>query len=194
MDTPSEVLLHVLLALAAVVATGRLLAWLFRAIGQPPVIGEVVGGIVLGPSCLGLVWPQAGAFLLPSSVAPYLQLLAELGVILYMFVVGLELNPRLLRARARTAGIISTASMATPLLLGAAIAPLFYPDLAGEVPLAAFALFVGMAIAVTAFPVLARILTDRQMQRTPLGALALGCAALNDVAAWCLLALAIGVA
>src|SRR5947209_6957807 len=190
-----DALLHVLVALAAVLVTGRLLSLLFRYVGQPPVIGEVVGGIVLGPSLLGQVWPQAAAFVLPPAVAPYLGVIAQLGVILYMFLVGLELNPSVLRERAHTTVAISHASIVAPFLLGAALALVLYPRLSSsDVSFTSFALFVGVAMSITAFPVLARILTDRRMQTTRLGIIALGCAATDDVTAWCLLAFVVGVA
>jgi Kef-type K+ transport system membrane component KefB len=191
----SDALVHVLIALAAVVLAGRLLAVLFRHLGQPPVIGEVVAGILLGPSLLGRVWPEAAAFVLPASVAPFLGVLAQLGVILYMFLVGLELNLGALRQRARATVAIAHAGIAVPFLLGAALALFLYPRFSSrDVPFTSFALFVGVALSVTAFPVLARILTDRHLQRTPLGVLALGCAATADVTAWCLLAFVVGVA
>src|SRR5262249_34963332 len=121
--------------------------------------------------------------------------ISQLGVILYMFLVGLELNPGLLRARARAAVTISQTSIVVPFLMGAALALVLYPRLSSrDVSFTSFALFVGVATSITAFPVLARILTDRRMQRTPLGVLALGCAAANDVTAWCLLAFVVGVA
>jgi Kef-type K+ transport system membrane component KefB len=190
-----EALVHVLVALLAVLVTGRLLGRLFRLVGQPPVIGEVVGGILLGPSLLGQVWPEAAAFVLPDDVAPYLGVISQLGVILYMFLVGLELNLGVLRARAHATVAISHASIVVPFLLGATLALVLYPRLSSrEVPFTSFALFVGVALSITAFPVLARILTDRRMQKTPLGILALGCAATNDVTAWCLLAFVVGVA
>jgi Kef-type K+ transport system membrane component KefB len=190
-----DALVHVLAALLAVLVAGRLLGLLFRYVGQPPVIGEVVGGILLGPSLLGQVWPGAAQFILPPSVAPYLGVIAQLGVILYMFLVGLELNPGALRERARMLLVISHAGIAVPFVLGVALAWLLYPRFAGgEVPFISFALFVGVALAITAFPVLARILTDRRMQKTPLGILALGCSAAGDVTAWCLLAFVVGVA
>ena len=182
------------MALTAVLVTGRLLGLLFRYVGQPPVIGEVVGGILLGPSLLGRVWPEAAAFILPPSVAPFLGVIAQLGVILYMFLVGLELNPRVLRERAHATVAISHASIIAPFLLGAALALVLYPRLSSsDVPFTSFALFLGVAMSITAFPVLARILTDRRMQRTPLGVVALGCAATDDVTAWCLLAFVVGV-
>jgi Kef-type K+ transport system membrane component KefB len=188
-------LLHVLVALTAVLVTGRLLGVLFRRVGQPPVIGEVVGGILLGPSFLGRVWPEAAAFVLPASVAPYLGVIAQLGVILYMFLVGLELNPGVLRERAQATVAISHASMTFPFLLGAGLALVLYPRLSStDVSFTSFALFVGVAMSITAFPVLARILTDRRMQKTELGTMALGIAATGDATAWCLLAFVVGVA
>jgi Kef-type K+ transport system membrane component KefB len=193
--TGRDALVHVLVALAAVLVTGRLLGLLFRRVGQPPVIGEVVGGILLGPSLLGQVWPAAAAFVLPPEVAPFLGVISQLGVIFYMFLVGLELDLGLLRQSARATIAISQACIVVPFLLGAALALGLYPRLSGgEVPFGSFALFVGVATSVTAFPVLARILTDLRMQKTPLGVLALGCAAAADVTAWCLLAFVVGVA
>jgi Kef-type K+ transport system membrane component KefB len=190
-----DALVHVLVALTAVLVVGRLVAWLFRYVGQPPVIGEVVGGILLGPSLLGRVWPAAEAFIFPPSVAPFLAVIAQVGVILYMFVVGLQLNTGLLRQRAGAAVAISHASILVPFLLGAALAIILYPRLSSrDVSFTSFALFVGVAMAITAFPVLARILTDRQMEHTRLGVMALTCAAADDVTAWCLLAFVVGVA
>jgi Kef-type K+ transport system membrane component KefB len=190
-----DALVHVLVALTAVLITGRLLGLLFRYIGQPPVIGEVVVGILLGPSVLGRLWPEAAAFVMPTSVAPYLGVLGQLGVILYMFLVGLELNAGHLRDRARAVVGISHASIVVPFILGAALALILYPRLSSrEVPFTSFALFVGVALAITAFPVLARILTDRKMQRTRIGVMALACAAINDVTAWCMLAFVVGIA
>jgi Kef-type K+ transport system membrane component KefB len=191
----SDALVHVLLALVTVLIAGRLLGLGFRYLGQPPVIGEVVGGIFLGPSLLGQIWPGASAFLLPPTVAPYLAVIAQLGVILYMFLVGLELNLGRLRERARATVAISHASIVVPFLLGAALALYLYPRFSStDVPFTSFALFVGIALSITAFPVLARILTDRQMQKTELGIIALSCAATDDVTAWCLLAFVVGVA
>jgi Kef-type K+ transport system membrane component KefB len=190
----SHVLWHLLLALAAVVSLGRLMGRLFRAIGQPPVIGEVVAGIMLGPSLLGAVFPAASSYILPADVAPYLGILAQLGVILYMFLVGLELNPESLRGQVHTTVATAHASIALPFVLGAALAVYLYPRFStADVPFTHFALFLGVAMSITAFPVLARILVDQRMSRTRIGALALTCAAINDVTAWCLLVFVIGV-
>lgn len=191
----ANVLLHVLLALATIIVAGRILGAIFTRLGQPPVIGEVVAGILLGPSLLGYFSPDAMAFVLPQEVMPHLGVLAQLGVILYMFLVGLDLNSELLRSRAHATVAIAHASIVAPFLLGAALALWLYPSLAPEgKPFTSFALFMGVAMAITAFPVLARILTDRGMEKTELGVMALTCAAVDDVTAWCLLALAVGVA
>jgi Kef-type K+ transport system membrane component KefB len=188
-------LLHLLVTMAAVILLGRVLAKLFSYVQQPPVIGEVLAGICLGPSLLGLVWPAAGAFLLPPSVASALSVVAQLGVIVYMFLVGLELNADGLRRQGHAAVAISHASIIAPFLLGAGVALWLYPTLAPTgVPFTTFALFMGVAMSITAFPVLARILTDRGLHRSELGATALACAATDDVTAWCLLALVVGVA
>src|SRR5262249_7774401 len=117
-----DAVFHVLLALVVVMAVGQVLARMFVRLGQPPVIGEGVGGILLGPSLLGWLWPAAYAFLLPPAVAPYLGVVAQLGVILYMFLVGLELNAGLLRRQAHATVTISHAGIVLPFLLGAALA------------------------------------------------------------------------
>jgi Kef-type K+ transport system membrane component KefB len=187
-----EVLPHILLALGAVVLIGRLLRRILRPLGQPPVIGEVLAGILLGPSLLG---PELSARILPLEAAPALGVVAQLGVILFMFLVGLELDLGFLRRHARAAVAISHAGIVVPFLLGATLAVGLYPRLATEgVPFTTFALFLGVAMAMTAFPILARILTDQGLERTPLGILALGVAAVGDVTAWCLLALVVGLA
>jgi Kef-type K+ transport system membrane component KefB len=192
-STPAEgttnLFAHILGALAAVLVTGRLLGVLLHHVGQPPVIGEIVGGILLGPSLLGWLWPAATAVILPPSILPFLGVIAQLGVVLYMFLVGLELDIASLRKRTHSLVAISHASILAPFLLGAGLALVLYPRLSSrEVPFTSFALFMGVASSITAFPVLARILTDRGMQTTTLGSVALGCAAVDDVTAWCLLA------
>lgn len=193
--TTSDTLLHVLVALAAVVIVGRLLGALLERLHQPPVIGEVIAGIVLGPSLLGRVAPSVAAYVLPTSVAPYLGVVAQLGVMLYMFIVGIELNTAQLRKRAHATVAISHASIVVPFVLGSLLALFLYPRLAtNDVSFTSFALFMGVATSITAFPVLARILTDRHMASTELGVIALTCAAADDVTAWCLLALVVGVA
>jgi len=196
--TPTPIpasLLHFLLALAAVVGLGGLLSRAFKRLGQSPVIGEVLAGILLGPSLLGRLAPGLEGFLLPASVAPYLGMVAQLGVILYMFQVGLDLDLSELKGRGHVTVAISHASIILPFLLGTGLSLWLYPryGVAG-VPFTAFALFMGVALSITAFPVLARILGDAGIDRTPLGVLALSCAAVDDVTAWCLLAVAMAVA
>jgi Kef-type K+ transport system membrane component KefB len=189
-----DVFLHLLIALTAVVIVGRLLGRLFAAIDQPPVIGEVIGGVLIGPSLLGAIAPDAYLFILPPSVVPFLGIVAQLGVVLYMFLVGLDLNPALLRGQVHTTVAISHASIVLPFVLGATLALYLYPRVStSDVPFTSFALFLAIAMSITAFPVLARILSDLKMSRKPLGVLALTCAAVDDVTAWCLLALVVGI-
>lgn len=201
-DTPStgtahtsHTVLHVLLALAAILIACRIAGAVFAKLKQPPVIGEVIAGILLGPSLLGHFFPEAQEFVFPRESTGYLSILAQIGVILYMFLVGLELNTALLRKHAHATAVISHTSIVVPFLCGSALALALFRDFAPPgVPFTAFALFLGVAMAITAFPVLARILTDHGLTRTPLGVLALSCAAIDDVTAWCLLAFVIGVA
>jgi Kef-type K+ transport system membrane component KefB len=191
----AHVLPHILLALATIIALGRLLGAVCGRLGQPPVIGEVIAGILLGPSLLGRIAPAAMEFLFPAGIAPHLSVLAQLGVILFMFLVGLQLNAELLRARVQATVAISHAGIVAPFLVGAALAlALYQPYAPAGVSFTSFALFMGVALAITAFPVLARILTDRGLAQTELGVIALGCAAADDITAWCLLAVAVGVA
>lgn len=191
---PQHVLLHVLLSLLLVILVSRALGALFRHFQQPPVIGEVLAGLALGPSLLGRLAPQARAFLLPSEIAPQLGLLSQLGILLFMFLIGLELDLTLLRKHSRRTLAISHASMVVPFLAGATLSLWLYPVLSSrEVGFTAFSLFFAVSMSVTAFPVLARILGDRGMQRSDLGVIALGCAAVDDVTAWCVLALIIGI-
>jgi len=188
------VLLSLLAALTAVVVLGRVLGRAFQSIGQPPVIGEVVAGILLGPSLLGHVAPGAYAFIFPASVTPSLGLLSQLGVVLYMFLIGVELDTDVLRGRLRATVAIAQASLFVPFVLGAGLAIYLHPDLSpAGVPFAHFALFLGVAMSITAFPVLARILADNGLGKTELGRLALTCAAVGDVTAWCLLAFVVGI-
>lgn len=186
---------HLLLALAAVIVAGRLLGMVFRWFGQPPVIAEVIAGILLGPSLLGAVSPAAQAYLLPESIQPGLDVIAQLGIILYMFVVGLELDLRVMQERGTAILTTSMASIIVPFALGIGLAFSMHARFSeSDVSFLKFALFLGASLSITAFPVLARILKDRQMTRSPLGVMALTCAAINDAAAWCLLAVVVGVA
>lgn len=178
-----------------VVLVGRLLARLLRWFRQPTVVAEVVAGIILGPSLLGILWPEAMDWLFPTSTMPALGLISQFGLVFFMFLVGLEFDPSLLRERGHHPVVISHASILVPFLLGGLLAWPLHATLAPEgVPLASFTLFLGAAMSITAFPVLARILAERGMLRTPVGAIALSCAAVDDVTAWCILAFVVSFA
>jgi Kef-type K+ transport system membrane component KefB len=191
----ADTLLHVLLALVVVILAARACGALCKRLHQPPVIGEVIAGILLGPSLLGRVAPAATSYLLPPQVAPFLSVIAQIGVILFMFLVGLELDTDQLKHKTHATVAISHASILVPFVLGATLALWLYPELSSsDVPFTVFALFLGVSLSVTAFPVLARILTDRGIQKTHMGIMALTCAAVDDVTAWCLLAFLMAVA
>jgi Kef-type K+ transport system membrane component KefB/nucleotide-binding universal stress UspA family protein len=190
MSTIVIVLLQVLL----VIGLSRLVGLGFRWLRQPLVIGEIVAGIMLGPSLFGLVAPDLSAALFPPETVPFLNVLSQIGLIFFMFLIGLELNPKYLQGQIQTAVLTSHVSIVVPFSLGTILAVLLYPQVSSaDVSFTAFALFLGAAMSITAFPVLARIITENNLQGTRLGALALTCAAVDDVTAWCLLAVAIAV-
>jgi Kef-type K+ transport system membrane component KefB len=182
--------LAVLLFQIAVVAiAARGMGMLFRKIGQPQVVGEMAAGVMLGPSLLGWAFPAAWQILFPPDSLGYLNVLSQVGLLLFMFLVGLEFQPRLLRNQGHAAILTSHVSITLPYLLGAALALYLYPRLADDsVRFREFALFLGAAMSITAFPVLARILRERQLHKTELGSVTIACAAVDDVTAWCLLA------
>jgi Kef-type K+ transport system membrane component KefB len=185
----SDVLLELLIALVVVIFAARVCGSVCKVIHQPPVIGEIISGILIGPSLLGRVAPELSAHLLAPATMPFISMIAQLGVILFMFLVGLEMDTSQLKSRTNSVIAISHASITVPFVMGLGIALWLYPRLStSDVPFTVFALFIGVSLSVTAFPVLARILTDRGLQKTQLGVLALTCAAVNDVTAWCLLA------
>ena len=178
-----------LVQIGVILLLARLVGWLFRKIHQPQVVGEMVAGILLGPSLLGWLAPGAYAALFPADSLGYLNSLSQVGLILFMFLVGLELNPKVLRGRGHTAVLTSHVSILTPFLLGSLLALYLYPRLSDDsVTFTNFALFLGTAMSITAFPVLARILTERKLLDTQLGAVSIACAAVDDVTGWCLLA------
>jgi Kef-type K+ transport system membrane component KefB/nucleotide-binding universal stress UspA family protein len=190
MQTPILVLVQVVF----VIALSRIMGIGCRAIKQPLVIGEIIAGIMLGPSLLGLISPATTDFLFPSSTLPFLNVLSEIGLIFFMFLIGLELNPKYLKGQLNVAILTSHVSIIVPFALGSILALFLYPLVSNNsVSFTAFALFLGAAMSITAFPVLARIITENNLQGTKLGTLALTCAAVDDVTAWCLLALAIAV-
>jgi len=183
-----------LLQIIVIVLAARLLGALCLKIRQPPVIGEMIAGILLGPSLLGLVAPDVQTFLFPAESMSPLRMLSQIGVILFMFVVGIELDVQHLRQKAHAAVMVSHASIIVPFFLGCASALLIYRSLAPHgIPFSAFALFIGVAMSITAFPVLARILEERRMSRSFLGSTAIACAAVDDVTAWCLLAVVVAI-
>lgn len=183
-----------LMQILVIVAAARLCGYLAMRIGQPAVIGEVIAGILLGPSLLGTHFPQISAVLFSPASLPGLNLLSQFGLLLFMFVIGMELDPALLRKRADSAVVISHVSIVLPFALGMTSALLLYNRFApSHVPFLSFALFMGIAMSITAFPVLARILHDRGLQATPAGALSLACAAADDVTAWSVLAIVIAI-
>ncbi|MDQ1444889.1 MAG: hypothetical protein QOI20_1353 [Acidimicrobiaceae bacterium] len=184
-----------LLAAAVIIVVARLVGALFNRINQPQVVGEIVAGIVLGPSLLGNIWPQATTFLFSPKVLPFIDVLAQIGLIFFMFLIGLELDVRLLKGRGHAAATVSHVSIIGPFLLGSVLALFLFPVLgSGRGQFTEFALFMGASMSITAFPVLARILTERGIYKSPLGAVALTCAAIDDVTAWCMLAVVVAIA
>jgi Kef-type K+ transport system membrane component KefB len=189
--TPLSILL---VQIVVIIAVAALFGRLFRRIGQPPVMGEMIAGIVLGPSVLGFFFPSAMAFLFPQTSLETLRLMSQIGVVLFMFIVGMELNVRHVKEKGSAAVMISHASIIVPFILGAGLSLFLYRGLApAGTSFSAFALFIGVAMSITAFPVLARILEDRGLTQTALGSIALTCAAVDDVTAWCILALVIAI-
>jgi Kef-type K+ transport system membrane component KefB len=188
------IVLQFLVALVVIVAATRLMGYVFQRIDQPAVIGELIGGILLGPSLLGWAAPGLAAAVLPPAVMPLLRVHAQAGVIFFMFLVGLELDGKMIRQSSRTTIFISHASIILPFALGYGLAHAIYPRLSPPgVQFTPFALFIGVSMSITAFPVLARILRDRGLNRTRMGNVAMACAAVDDVTAWCLLALVISI-
>jgi len=189
-----EPLSILLLQVSVIVIAAKLIGDLFIRIGQPSVIGEMVAGIILGPSLMGMLFPKASSFLFPASSVGTLKSLSQLGVILFMFIVGMNINARYLQEKARAAVIISHASIVAPFFLGVTVSLLIYTHFApSNIPFISFALFMGVAMSVTAFPVLARILEERGMSNSRLGSTVIACAAVDDVTAWCVLATVIAV-
>lgn len=194
-----EAIKILLIQIAVILLFSRLLGMVMRLIHQPQVVGEMIAGIMLGPSLLGLfhrgAWMHA---LFPQESMGNLNALSQLGVMLFMFLVGLELDPKLLRGQGKAALVTGTVGIVVPMLFGAALAVGLvhaWPSVTGNVGnTMVFALFIAAAMSITALPVLARILTERNLQKTKPGALALTCAAINDVMGWCILAIVLAVA
>lgn len=183
-----------LLQVITIILVARIFGQLFRRIGQPSVIGEIVAGIVLGPSLMGYYFPEFSAFLFPVSSLPNLEVMSQIGLILFMFVVGMELDLKLLKNQAQEAVVISHASIIVPFVLGLGLAYFIYVDTApAGISFLSYALFIGISMSITAFPVLARIVQERGLTKTKVGSIVITCAAADDITAWCLLAAVIAV-
>jgi Kef-type K+ transport system membrane component KefB len=202
LDIDEFVIPRVFIAIAVIIVVARLMGMLFKKIRQPAVVGEIVGGILMGPTLLGQGFlGNVSQDLFPTEIRPFLKVVANLGLIIFMFIVGLELDLKLIKGKERKAGVISFSSIVLPFGLGLILALYLHDrhDLVirdGEefMPtFLAFAMFIGASMSVTAFPVLARILTDRGMYRTEIGALTLACAAVDDILAWTLLAIVLAI-
>jgi len=182
-------LFHLVLQIAVILVAARLVGFLFQKIHQPQVMGEMVAGILLGPSLLGWLAPGVSAALFPPASLSYLNALSQVGLVVFMFVVGLALNPSDLRGYGHAAVLTSHVSIVAPFCLGGLTALYLYPRLSDDgVTFTGFALFMGAAMSITAFPVLARILTERGLLRSRMGTMAIACAAVDDVTGWCILA------
>jgi len=183
-----------LFQIITIILVARLFGYLCKKIGQPRVIGEIIAGIVLGPSLVGMYFPEFSATLFPIESLGNLHFLSQIGLILFMFVVGMELDLKILRNQAREAVVISHASIIIPFSLGLGLAYFIYRSFAPEgVQFSSFALFIGIAMSITAFPVLARIVQERGLHKTRLGTVVITCAAADDITAWCLLAAVIAI-
>jgi len=178
-----------------IIATARLIGSALQKLGQPRVVGEMLAGLILGPSLLGAVAPAAYQWLFPPGMIRPLNALSQTGIVLFMFLIGLELNVREMIRQSRESFVISHASIAVPMFAGSALALFFYHDFAvAGIPFHTFALFLGCAMSITAFPVLARILRDSANKNSGFHSMVLGCAATADVSAWIILAFVISLA
>lgn len=187
--------LAILLAqIVAIVLVAKVFGWFCTKIGQPTVIGEMIAGILLGPSLVGMYFPEFSALLFPDSSMGNLKILSQIGLILFMYIVGMELDLKVLKNKAHDAVVISHASIVFPFALGIGLAYFVYTSFAPDnVQFASFALFVGIAMSITAFPVLARIVQERGINKTKVGTVVITCAAADDITAWCILAAVIAI-
>jgi Kef-type K+ transport system membrane component KefB len=182
-------LFTLVLQITVILAVCRLMGTLFHKFHQPRVVGEMFAGLLLGPSLLGWILPQFSAYLFPPSSLGFLNALSQVGVVIFMFLVGLGINPKELKHQSHAAVLVSHVSITAPFVLASLLALYLYPRLSDDsVSFTNFALFMGAAMSVTAFPVLARILIERNMMNSSLGTVAIACAAVDDVTGWCILA------
>ncbi|MDR2841357.1 MAG: cation:proton antiporter [Paludibacter sp.] len=183
------------LQIISILLVSRLFSWLFAKIGQPTVIGEILAGIALGPSLLGMFFPDVYNFLFAANSLPNLYILSQIGLVLFMFTVGMELDISLLKSKMSSTFVLSNMSVLIPYILGMVLAYVFYEEFAAShTAFLSFSLFIGISLSITAFPVLARIIQEKGITKTHTGAISLAAAAFNDVAAWCMLAVVIAVA
>ncbi len=190
----SNALPLLLLQIITIIGFARIFGFICKKIGQPAVIGEIIAGIILGPSVLGIIAPHFSAFIFPPGSLNTLQFFSQIGLILFMFIIGMDIDLKLLGNRAPEAFVVSHASIIIPFTFGMALAYFIYSSLApAGVPFLSFALFTGISMSITAFPVLARILQERNLMKTRVGVLAITCAAIDDISAWCLLAALIAI-
>src|ERR1700693_80229 len=182
-------LFTLVLQITVILAVCRLMGTLFRKLQQPRVVGEMFAGIMLGPSLLGWMAPGLSAYLFPASSLGFLNALSQIGVVVFMFLVGLGINPNELKKHGHAAVLTSHVSITAPFVLAAFLSIYLYPKPSDDsVAFTSFALFMGAAMSITAFPVLARILTERDLLGSRLGTVAIACAAVDDVTGWCILA------
>ncbi|UPQ77625.1 cation:proton antiporter [Chryseobacterium nepalense] len=180
--------------IVTIILVARLFGWICIKIKQPSVIGEMIAGIVLGPSLVGMYFPEFSAFLFPKESLGNLQFLSQIGLILFMYIVGMELDLSVLRKKAHDAVVISHASIIIPFALGVGLSYFIYREFAPDgIQFTSFALFIAIAMSITAFPVLARIVQERNLQKTKLGTVVITCAAADDITAWCILAAVIAI-
>ncbi|WP_079640806.1 cation:proton antiporter [Sphingobacterium nematocida] len=187
--------LAILLAqIVTIIIAARIMGWVCIKIKQPVVIGEMLAGIILGPSLLGLHFPEISNVLFPVDSLNNLQFLSQIGLILFMFIIGMELDLNVLKNKAHDAVVISHASIIIPFTLGVSLAYFLYQHYAPtNVEFLSYSLFIGISMSITAFPVLARIIQERGLQKSKLGALVITCAAADDITAWCILAVVIAI-
>ena len=185
----------ILAQIITIIIVSRIFAFFFRKIHQPTVIGEIIAGIALGPSLLGALFPEFSLALFPENSLGNLNLLSQVGLILFMFMVGMELDVKVIQTKVKDAVVVSNAGIIIPFTLGIGLAYFIYENFApNDVAFLSFGLFLGLAMSITAFPVLARIVQERGIHKTRLGTLVLTCAAADDITAWCLLAAIIAIA
>lgn len=183
-----------LLQIVTIIVVARIFGFFCKKIGQPSVIGEIIAGIFLGPSFIGMYFPEFSQFVFPEKSMDNLKFLSQIGLILFMFVVGMELELKTLKNKANDAVVISHASIIFPFTLGVGLAYLIYSEFAPDnVNFLSFALFIGISMSITAFPVLARIVQERGLSKTKLGSIVITCAAADDITAWCILAAVIAI-